>query len=116
MYGLQQHRLQRKCSDDLFLTVAKEMRSLQRVAPCLGISDEDIHDLTSDQDSGEMSRKIAALELWKRSKGHEATYLALVQTFLAMNDRQTAEHIVRHAKESKLPVIASHSNNTAGSQ
>ena len=80
------------------------MRSCQKVAPYLGISDEDVDDIARDHDGGETSRKIATLQLWKKTNGYEATYLALMQAFLSMKDRQTAENIVRHAKESKCMI------------
>ena len=100
-YGLEKHRLVRECCDDLFIAIAEDMRSCQKVAPYLGISDEDVDDIARDQDGDETSRKIALLQHWKRRKGYEGTYLALVQAFLSMNDRLMAENIVRHGKESK---------------
>ena len=94
----------RECRDDLFIAIAEDMRSCQKVAPYLGISDEDVDDIARDQDGDETSRKIAALKLWKRRKGYDGTYLALVQAFLSMKDRLMAENIVRHAKESKCVI------------
>ena len=100
-YGLEKHRLVRECCDDLFIAIAEDMRSCHKVAPYLGIADEDVDDIARDQDGDETSRKIALLQHWKRRKGYEGTYLALVQAFLSMNDRLMAENIVRHTKESK---------------
>ena len=47
-YGLEKHRLVRECRDDLFIAIAEDMRSCHKVAPYLGISDEDVDDIARD--------------------------------------------------------------------
>ena len=75
------------------------MESFDETAVALGISEPKRKEIKANYPSDAMMRKIRLLEVWKRSQGSDATYLALVEAFLKMDDRQTTECIVTFVKQ-----------------
>ena len=79
------------------------MESFAQTAVALGISEVKRKEIRDNYPNDAKMRKIRLLEVWKKSQGSDATYLALVKAFLKMNDRQTAEYIVAAVKQQMHP-------------
>ena len=92
--------LSRVCEDPVFLSIIKLMKCHDEVGPYLGISKQEIEEIGRDNVT-ERKKKMAILWEWKRKKGSSASYLALIQAFLSMNDRSTGEAIANHAAKLK---------------
>lgn len=100
-YGLDQRSLEIPCGDDLFMVLVQEMESYERLAPYLRITVGQVYSIQRNTPHDYSLGKLCFLQLWREEKGGEATYYALVRAFLGMHDRQTAECIIRHAKNTK---------------
>ena len=87
----------------IFHNVAEEMVSFDQTAVALGIPAPRRQEIKANYPNDEKMRKIGLLEVWKRARGDDATYLALVEAFLKMNDRQTAGYIVTFVKQQINP-------------
>ena len=86
------------CDDDLFHILIDQYKSYQLLAPHLGISETQVHAISSETPHDYTFGKLKLLQLWKKTKGDRATYLNLVWAFLAANDKSCAECVVGHAK------------------
>ena len=97
--------LEKQCSDNLFLILKKEIPSFEDAAPHFGFTQPEIVELRGDFHT-ERRRKLEMLWNWRRRKGSDATYLAIVGIFLRMNDKQLAE-VVLGFEDLKAPSIDS---------
>ena len=86
------------CSIELLLTVKDLMKPHEQVAPYLGLSEQKVTNIRRDHPHSEEMRKLEVLREWKRQKGSGATRRSLVKAFIKMEDRETAEKIVRQVK------------------
>ena len=107
-FKLSPDRLEKQCSDNLFLILKKEIPSFEDAAPHFGFTQPEIVELRGDFDT-ERRRKLEMLWNWRRRKGSDATYLAIVRIFLRMNDKQLAE-VVLGFEDLKVPSIDSRLN------
>ena len=89
--------------DAIFHNVADKMESFDKTAVALGVPTPRRQEIKDNYPNDAGMRKIRLLEVWKRSQGSDATYLALVEAFLKMNDRETAEYIVEFVKQQTHP-------------
>ena len=92
--------LEKPCSKEAFQNVANEMGPFDQTAMAL-IKETKREEIKANYPNDEKMRKIRLLEVWKRSQGFDATYLALVEAFLKIDDRQAAECIVAFVKQLK---------------
>ena len=74
------------------------MSNIHDTAPCFGFTQPEIEEIQIDKPS-ERSRKLSLLWKWRSRKGSDATYLAIVDVFLRMKDRNLAEIVLRYVKE-----------------
>ena len=86
------------CDVKIFNHLVKEFQSFERLAVALGLSETEREGIKNENQNDSM-RKIRVLEVWKRTKGFDATYLILVEAFLTITDRQAAEYIVAFVKQ-----------------
>ena len=86
------------CDDDLFLLVVDEMVSYERLAPCLGVTAVQVHEIQNDNPHNYKLAKQRFLELWRDKSGPSATIHALICAFLKNGDREVAEAIVAYVK------------------
>ena len=87
------------CDDDFFLVVIDEMMTYEELAPYLGITRVQIHELKNDYPHEYKLAKMNFLQLWRDKNGPGATMRALVCAFLNVGDREAAEAIVGHVKQ-----------------
>ena len=87
------------CDKEIFQNIAEEIESFEQAATALGISTTTRQEIKDNYPNDSKMRKVRLLEVWKRSQGSDATYLALVEALLKMKDRQTAEYIVTFIKQ-----------------
>ena len=107
-FKLSPARLEKQCSDNLFLILKKKIPSFEDAAPHFDFTQPEIAELRGDFDT-ERRRKLEMLWSWRRRKGSDATYLAIVRIFLRMNDKQLAE-VVLGFEDLKVPSIDSRLN------
>ena len=100
--GLNYHSLTEVCNEEIFHDVAQKMESFEQTAVTLGIRPERRQEIRDNHPADARMRKVRLLEVWKRSKGFDATYLALVEAFLKKDDRVTAECIIMLVKQLSL--------------
>ena len=86
------------CDDDLFLLVVDQMVSYERLAPCLGVTAVQVHEIQNDNPHNYKLAKQRFLELWRDKSGPSATIHALVCAFLKNGDREATEAIVAYVK------------------
>ena len=102
-YSLSRSRLKKPCDDDLFIALMSEISRFDNAAPFFGLTQSDIEAIRHDYND-ERSRRLNMLWQWKRKKGSDATYLALVTVFLQMENRLLAEFVMQHTKSTRLTV------------
>ena len=95
---LDREKLSAVCDEDIIYTIAEKIESFERTSKALGFSGPKRQEI-KDNYSDAMMRKVRLLEVWKRSQGSDATYLALVEALLKVDERETAEYIVTHVKQ-----------------
>ena len=76
------------------------------MAQHLELTEAKITAIERDQ-SNEENRRIKVLEEWRSKKGSNATYLALVECFITMQNRQLAEEVIIFHKAHKYMPSAS---------
>ena len=81
----------------LFQTLPPQMSNIHDTAPCFGFTEQEIEEIQIDKPT-ERSRKLSLLLKWRSRKGSDATYLAIVDVFLRMKDRNLAEIVLRYVK------------------
>ena len=102
--------LDKPCCDNLFETLKTEIPSFEVAAPYFGFKEPEIVELRSDF-SYERQRRLQMLWKWKAKNGSDATYLAIVQVFLKMGNKQLAECVLGFCcREKEVPSIDSHVN------
>ena len=109
-FKLSPARLEKQCSDNLFLILKKKIPNFEDAAPHFDFTQPEIASLRGDFDT-EKRRKLEMLWSWRRRKGSDATYLAIVRICLRMNDKQLAE-VVLGFEDLKVPSIDSRLNPT----
>ena len=73
------------------------MSNIHDTAPYFQFTQQEIDEIQNDKPS-ERSRKLSLLWNWRSRNGSDATYLAIVEVFLRMNDRNLAEIVLRYVK------------------
>lgn len=80
--GLGTEELRKPCDDRLFPLLANFVHPWRLVFSSL-LSEVDLDDIDQEKQSrSEQEKRVAALRKWKASKGHEATYGALLGAIL----------------------------------
>lgn len=105
-YDLDDQSLNIVCNDDLFKILIDQFTDYELLAPHLNILHPQVYAIQNDTLHNYNLGKLKLLQLWKKQRGHEATYLALVQAFLAANDRHCAECIISHAKHLRVSQLS----------
>ena len=95
--GVSRESLERVCEDDTFLVAIKDMKPYDDVAPYLGVREQRVRAIARSTASEE-AKSLDMLRHWKRQRGSDATYLALVKGLLEAEDRTTAEAVAAHMK------------------
>ena len=91
--GLDPGQLDQKCSDEHLRSVSQFL-DWRTIAPYIGLSDTDQHDIERDgQDEPE--KRLKTLQMWKRRFGFKATYGKLVQAYLTIGNADHAERVCR---------------------
>ena len=88
-------KLLNKCSDDLFLCL--DVNFDYPLGISLGLAEADIKAIEKDKDS-DKDRVIAIFWKWKKIKGSDATYLALIESFLKCQNTEAAEKVIQYLK------------------
>ena len=88
------------CSDcdDFFLEISLKSDNYKEIGHHLLVSEDKMETITSQRQS-DSERTIAVLLTWKRTVENNATYLALVRTFLEIGNKSVAESIMKYAKD-----------------
>ena len=73
-----------------------EIVSYERLAPCLGVTAVQVHEIQNDNPHNYKLAKKRFLELWRGKSGPSATIHALVCAFLKDGDRKAAVAYVKH--------------------
>ena len=95
-YELETSRLKHTCDDILFVFVTGKMMSYQQLAPVLGVTGVEVYEIEQNNAKDYRLQKQKFLELWRTKKGSGATIYSLVDAFLEVDDRKTAEAIVAY--------------------
>lgn len=97
-YNLSQQRLSKPCDNNLFVVLTKGIISFDHVVPYFGLTPPDIDEIRSENPT-EVLKSYRMLWAWKRKNGSDATYLAIVNIFLEMEDRFLAESVLQHVSD-----------------
>ena len=100
-YALDCKDLDVTCSKDLNRHLIKQIKSFELTAHYLDIADVKIEAIKNDYKDSEELKRMKMLQVWKESKGSNATYLALAEAFIQMDSKEVAEFIVKYVKEIK---------------
>ena len=99
-FNLEAKDLDKPCEDRLIPSLAKFVHPWRMVAQSLGLSEVDVDDIYSENNSGE-ERRIAALRKWKTRNGQEATYKLLVDALIRVQRVNTAEKLCQLLADDK---------------
>ena len=109
-FNLSKDNLKKPCCDNLFMALKTEIPSFDDAAPHFGFKLPEIVELRTDG-SQERERRLKMLWKWKEKNGSDATYLAIVNIFIEMKNKQLAEGVLTFFCEKKIPlIIESHVN------
>ena len=89
--------LNKPCDDELFVSLMKEMTNFRNSAPFFGLTPPEIENICCDH-SNVATENFYMLWTWKNKNGSKATYFAIVEIFLMMENRNLAEHVLQHVK------------------
>ena len=87
--------LNKPCDHDLFVFLMKKMTNFRDSAPFFGLTPPEIDNIRHDNVATE---NFYMLFTWKDKNGSKATYLAIVNIFLEMKNRDLAEHVLQYVK------------------
>ena len=110
-YQLSLTDLQTKCDDDHLLTLSQQISSFEDTAPYFDLTQPEINEICVDCRT-ERSRKLRMLLNWKMKNGSKATYLAIVNIFLRMNNQYLAEFVLRYCKNQFSSHFQEHSESS----
>ena len=89
--GLGAKELSKPCDDRLFSLLANFVHPWRLIFSPL-LSEVDLDDVAEENQSrSEQKKRVAALRMWKKRKGHEATYDVLVKAVLDNGNVDQAE-------------------------
>ena len=109
-FNLSKDNLKKPCCDNLFMALMTEIPSFEDAAPHFGFKQPEIVELRTDGNE-ERERRLKMLWKWKEKNGSDATYLAIVNIFIEMKNKQLAEVVLTFICEKKIPlIIESHVN------
>ena len=110
-YQLSLTDLQTKCDDDLFVNLSEQISGFEDTAPYFDLTQPEINEIFVDCRT-ERSRKLCMLWNWKMKNGSKATYLAIVNIFLFINNQYLAEFVLRYCKNQFTSHFQEHSKSS----
>ena len=105
-YNISQANVEKSCDDNLFLTLLPQLSRFEDTAPYFGFTQPEIEEIQIDKTT-ERSRKLSMLWKWRSKNGSGATYLAIMEVFLSMRDKNLAEIVLQHFKQCQPQLIDS---------
>ena len=99
-FNLEAEELNTPCEDRLIPSLANFVHPWRVVTAALGLSDVDVGDIDSENNSGE-ERRIAALRKWKTRNGQEATYKLLLDALISVQRVDKANGLCRLLADDK---------------
>jgi len=94
-YNFSQANIRKPCDHNLFLTLLPKISSFKETAPYFGFTQPEIEEISIDKPT-EKLRKLYMFWKWKSRNGSDATYLAIVNNFLSMSNKNLAEFVLQH--------------------
>ena len=96
--GIVTSALDQRCSEEHLGKIAKKISNWEQYAKPLGLSDQHIRDIKTDNNLEYGMKALRVLEKWKKRNAFKATYKNLIRTFLDQNDAELAEQICKLLK------------------
>lgn len=97
-WNVKQKQLEATCDENLFGHIITKIASHVAIAQHL-IGEVRIFEIQRNCPNDYEKLKLEVLNLWKRINGADATYLALVNAFLEIEDKSVAECIIEYVKK-----------------
>ena len=99
MHGIEDRHMKTSCNDELLLLVRDKIsKSYNDVAPYLGLTEQEEHNIRDNKMLSEEARKLEVLRKWRSKNGSAATCQGLAEAFIQMKDIETAELIVSYVR------------------
>ena len=89
-YGLQTKDLERECSQEVKVRIAKRLTDWKTLGRCLNFSKEKLATIDLENETEEQ-RKIALLEAWSEKEGQSASFLKLADALFRRQRRDLVE-------------------------
>ena len=87
------------CKDELLLLVRDKIsKSYNDIAPYLGLTEQEEHNIRDDITLSEEARKLEVLRKWRSKNGSTATCQCLAEAFIKMKDVEIVELIVAYVR------------------
>ena len=96
--GIATSILDQRCSEVHLGKIAKKISNWEQYAKPLGLSDQHIQDIKTDNNLKYGMKALRVLEKWKKRKAFKATYKNLICTFLDQDDAELAEQLCKLLK------------------
>ena len=90
--------LDQRCSEDHLRKIAKKISNWEQYAKPLGLSDQDIQEIRTDNNLDYEMKTLRVLEKWTKFYGFKATYKNLVRICLEQRDAVLAEEVCKLLK------------------
>ena len=97
--GIATSALGQRCSEAHLRKIAKKISNWEQYAKPLGLSDQHIQEIRTDNNLEYGMKALQVLEKWKKRNAFKATYINLIRTFLDQDDAELAEQICKLLKD-----------------